>query len=227
MTMSRLHNVEFDSVRPMDMRLLDFSTPFSCKTSPDDHIFRSFDSNATLVEDTFSIYGPEIPEADDGFESSDPYSQHDALKESRESLLVKEQELEQKIKQASELLISLREAKISHRESLAVALRRSVLILVEKIIQSEVSTNSQFIESCIAQATGMLAGLEENTVLLLHPDDYELIKGDLDTYHAHIRIKASREISPGNVRLSSLAGEVEVGIDTRMAQLQQAIEALN
>ena len=106
------------------------------------------------------------------------------------------------------------------RERIAAQLRRTVLLLVEKLV-GEVGISADKLSDRIEGAMDLLADAAESAILRVHPDDVELLSGHLP---ATIFAVGDASIARGGFVLESASTIVEDGPTHWFDQLAQAID---
>jgi flagellar assembly protein FliH len=106
------------------------------------------------------------------------------------------------------------------REGVAERLRRTVLMLVEKLV-GETGVSADLLTARVEAATDLLADPQESALLRVHPDDVALLEGKLPKT---VFAAGDPHVARGSFVLESASTVVEDGPALWLDQLAQAID---
>jgi flagellar assembly protein FliH len=101
--------------------------------------------------------------------------------------------------------------------------------LAEKVLAGAIAVEP---ERVIESVRGALRGLldRERVTVLVHPDDLELVHGAIDGLKSslggieHCVVEAERRVRRGGCVVRTLEGDVDAGIDTKLARAREVVE---
>lgn len=106
------------------------------------------------------------------------------------------------------------------REGIAERLRRTVLMLVEKLV-GDIGVSADLLTARVEAATDLLADPQESALLRVHPDDVPLIEGRLPKT---VFAAGDPHVARGSFVLESASTVIEDGPALWLGQLAQAID---
>lgn len=135
------------------------------------------------------------------------------------------------IQQSQALLEEARQSKIKIFRSCEADMVRLVMAVVKKVIADELKTNPDIIINILQEAIDFL-DRPENITVYVNPQELDNIlevmdKGylnDIGTNNTKMDLKADERISPGGCLLESDAGSVDAQLETRIANVNNAIQ---
>jgi flagellar assembly protein FliH len=120
----------------------------------------------------------------------------------------------------TELAAALNSAGQIDRDAMALQLRKTVMLLVTKLV-GETGISGDLLATRIKAAVDMLADAAESALLRVHPDDVALLEGKLPTAIFPV---GDALVTRGTFVLESASTIVEDGPDLWLDQLAEAIE---
>ena len=114
----------------------------------------------------------------------------------------------------------LRGVALVNREAIAEQLRRTVMLLVTRLV-GEIGIDADRLAGRIAAAADLLADGAESALLRVHPDDVALLDGHLPRA---VFAAGDASVARGHFVLESASTIVEDGPDLWLEQLAQAID---
>ena len=115
-----------------------------------------------------------------------------------------------------------------HAEAMA-SLEPALAALAEKVLAGAVAVDP---ERVVESVRGALRGLveRERVTVLVNPDDLELVQGAIDGLRAslggieHCVVEAERRVRRGGCVVRTPEGDVDAGIDTKLARAREVVE---
>ncbi len=132
-------------------------------------------------------------------------------------------ELDTALDHARDLIRALGEARAIDGDALAAGLRALVLDLAGQVVEAHVAADPAFITARVDEALATLKSHLEPGRLVLNPQDLALL--DIGARFPNLTLIADAKLARGSLRLEAAGGEIEDGVDVRMAQLRQGLGA--